>query len=224
MKKHDLPFSGFNRREDVRVYCHGFLPHWRQPGCTYFVTFRLADSLPRAVLEELETEKQQWLRQLGLTDWTEAFAKLPKSDRRRFEKHFATKLNEHLDRCHGACVLRDSRCAEVVATALDHFHPTRVITGDFVVMPNHVHVLLRPNEDHALEEILHSIKSYTSNELNKLLGSSGELWQKESFDHIVRDADQLLRIQTYIRRNPEKAKLQEGAFVISDAHYDLPIR
>ncbi|MFT5468795.1 MAG: putative transposase [Verrucomicrobiales bacterium] len=222
-EKSRLPFIGLNEHGHVRIYYNGLLPHWRQSGCTYFVTFRLADSVPRAVLDKWEYEKTRWLRKLGLNDWVKAYEKLPKVEQRRFERHFGALVNDYLDSGRGSCVLRDPKCAEIVAEALDHFHPTRVITGDFVIMPNHVHVLLRPNPGVELEDLMHSIKGFTANRINELLGRTGTLWKKDSYDHIVRDSAQLLRIQRYIRANPEKANIRDGEFVLSEVEYEVMV-
>jgi len=79
-------------------------------------------------------------------------------------------------------------------------------------MPDHVHLLLHPKEQEAgvwwsLPGILHSIKSFTANELNKLLKRTGTVWQDESFDRIVRDEDEFLEKWNYIRNNPVKRGL-----------------
>jgi putative transposase len=124
------------------------------------VTFRLGDSIPQSVLREWAEERKQSLRKIGLRQdeiegegWKKVYMKLPKQVRRAFEQQFSKRFHESLDRGHGSCVLRNARCAEVVAAAaLDHLHPIRAITGDFVVMPKHVHVLLRPSDGFELEE------------------------------------------------------------------------
>ncbi len=61
MKTQPIPFKAFNGRAEVRIYHHGTLPHWRQDGCTYFVTFRLADSLPQSVVAKLKEKRERWL-------------------------------------------------------------------------------------------------------------------------------------------------------------------
>ena len=74
----------------------------------------------------------------------------------------------------------------------------------YVIMPNHVHVLVRPIMEHKLPDILHSWKSFTSHAIGKALGRTGALWQDESFDHIVRDEHQLERFGLYIAENPSE--------------------
>ncbi|MEX0866235.1 MAG: transposase [Pirellulales bacterium] len=220
-----LPFKPFNESGEVRIYYNGLLPHWRQTGCTYFVTFRLADSLPRGVVEEWRVERDSWLAARGIdlrvTSLKQAVRRLSTRDRRLFERHFVGKLFEYLDRGLGECVLRNSEIGGIVAESLLHFHGERLNTGDFVVMPNHVHLLATPYDNVELEDLLHSIKSYTANLINERLHRSGPLWMDDSYDHIVRDQKELLRIQSYIRANPEKARLATGTFCLHDAEYAL---
>ena len=119
----------------------------------------------------------------------------------------------------GRRVLCDPRISTMVATSLKYFHDARVLTGDFIVMPNHVHVLMTPLPRFELEDILQAIKSYTGTQINKVLRLEGAFWQRESYDHIVRDWKQLEAFQRYIAANPEKAKLNSGEYILSTARY-----
>ena len=93
------------------------------------------------------------------------------------------------------------------------FHEgTRLRCGDFVIMPNHVHWLLLPLQGYALESVLQSVKLWSARRINALLGRAGTFWQKESHDHIVRDAEEFGRIREYIEENPAKAGLRSGEF------------
>ena len=79
-------------------------------------------------------------------------------------------------------------------------------THSYVVMPNHVHLLITPLAP--LPEVLRRVKGRTSRESNVLLGSTGKpFWQHESYDHWVRGGDEFRRIQAYIENNPVKAGL-----------------
>ena len=202
-----LLFREFDESGEVRIYYHGILPHWRQTGCTYFVTYRLADSLPLPVVREFEHERNQWLLHRGIdpihlkggaNSWKRTIGRLSKSDQRLYERTMATKLNQHLDAGHGSCILKQADLAKVVADSLTFFHQHRVITGDYVVMPNHVHALMRPMSGFELENILQAIKSYTATKINQKLGVSGPFWMRESYDHLVRDQAQLEAFQKYI--------------------------
>jgi type I restriction enzyme R subunit len=110
------------------------------------------------------------------------------------------------------CLLAQPENAGIVARAMEHFDGERYLLGDYVVMPNHVHVLLVPLEGFSLTEILRSWKAFTAREINLRAGRSGGLWQRESFDHIVRSGEQLERIRGYIADNP--AGLREGTFLV----------
>jgi len=172
----------------------GNLPHWRQPGVAYFVTFRLADSLPQEKLRRWIAEREAWL----------AAHPEPHDEAARAEYYrlFPGRLQKWLDSGYGSCVLARADIRSMVEKALRHFDGIRYRLDEFVIMPNHVHVLVTPLGEHTLSDILHTWKSYTSHEINKMLNKTGENWQQESFDHIVRSAAQLDRIRRYIRENP----------------------
>ena len=71
-----------------------------------------------------------------------------------------------------------------------------------------------PLAGHALEQILHSWKSFTADQINRHLNVMGTFWMDENFDHAVRSSDQLEHYRRYIRENPEKAKLPDGEFCL----------
>ena len=189
-------FVGFDEFSDVEVE-HRRLPHWEQEGVTYFVTFRLADSLPAEKVRELDDERAHWLS-IHPEPWSEA-------DKREYYERFSTRIEQWLDAGYGSCILREPQAAQIVANALKHFNGDRYDLGAWVVMPNHVHAIVSPKSDHHLSDILHSWKRFTAQEINRLRGGEGQLWQHESYDHIVRGDASLARIEDYIERNPEFA-------------------
>lgn len=229
MAPETIPFRDFDERGDVRIYSNGTLPHWRQADCTYFVTFRLADSLPVGVRREFEQDRNRWLLQRGIgipgsdlekpVNWVTVLKRLSQCDQRILVRTMADKLNRYLDAGYGTCLLKRREYAELVAESLSFFHGLRVLTGDFVVMPNHVHVLMRPLAGYELEDVLQSIKSFTASKINKRESCDGSLWMRGSYDHIVRDSEQLLAFQRYIHANPEKAGLSPRACVLRRAEY-----
>jgi len=180
------------------------LPHWTQPGATYFITFRLADSLPAAVLTAWRTERETWLR-THPRPWSPKTAE-------EYYRRFQEGLEQQLDKGHGACVLAEAGAAEVVESALRHFDGERYWLGSFVIMPNHVHALVSMEGDESLAQTLHSWKSFTAQGINRALGRSGQLWQEESFDHIVRSAEELRAVERYIGENPAQGAVKEGRF------------
>ena len=145
----------------------------------------------------------------------QAIKPLAREDRRLFERHFVGKFFEFLNRGHGKCILRTPEIGGLLAEALLYFNSQRLDTGDFVVMPNHVHVLMTPYAGFELEDVLHSIKSYTSNQINRKRNRFGMLWMEETYD------EELLRIQAYIRANPARAKAKDIDCRLREAEYDV---
>jgi type I restriction enzyme R subunit len=209
-----MPFIPFNPVENVQRTRRA-LPHWFQEGRTYFVTFRLADSMPREKREQLEAQRNAWMHAQGLKSLDE-IEFLSEEDRKEYHRIFTVKIHELLDAGYGSCALRDPENAQIVSNALMFFDGQRCEMISFVVMPNHVHVLTCPIEPHSLSELLHSWKRFTSREIHKRTGETGTLWLDENFDHIVRTEHQLEHFRNYIRDNPKKARLPEGTFI----HYD----
>lgn len=184
----------FDPEANLEIYRRR-LPHWRQAGVTYFVTFRLIDSLPKQKLAALNDEKARWL----------AFNPPPHNGRQKEEYHsnFSGRVQTWLDAGHGKCVLAQPEIRRLVENALRFFNDQRYRLGEFVVMPNHVHALVEPLANHRLERILHSWKSFAAKEINAITASKGSIWHRESVDHIVRSPAQLARIEQYIRDNPK---------------------
>lgn len=150
---------------DIR---HGAnLPHWTREGATYSVTFRLGDSLPRAAIQRLLSLQRTSERKSEVG----AALTLEELVRRSREKHDA--YMSLLDEGHGECLLARPEVADVVAGALKHFDGSRYRLHAWCVMPNHVHVVFQPLDGHTLPEILHSWKSFTAKQTNRLLGRTG---------------------------------------------------
>jgi len=187
------------------------LPHWRQGGSTYFVTWRLADSLPPEILRDWLAERQRWLAVHGLSS-PEEIGKLAAQDRHEFANHFGTKINDWLDAGHGSCLLAVPPAAEALESVLRHFDGDRYALGEFVVMPNHVHLLVTPAPDWELSALEQAWKGISAKRINALRGATGSIWQHESFDHIVRSGAHLAFYEQYIRENPTKARLKDGTF------------
>ena len=224
-------FRPFDPDGDVRVYV-GNLPHWRQPGATYFVTFRQDDSIPAGALAEWLDLRERWYRAHALDPrwqesaprrFDEAYHGIPEGVRRAFEREQARWLHEELDRCHGSCVLRHAEPQQVLSDSLVFFDGSRVRTGDFVIMPNHVHALVTPLDSWDLEDWLGSVKKWTSRRIGPWLSRHADVlsrstrphnkprfWQHESYDRIVRDAEELAVFRRYVGNNPTTSRLRLG--------------
>jgi leucyl-tRNA synthetase len=180
------------------------LPHWQQDGRTYFITYRLADSLPAEKLGKFRRERDQWLTQHPEPRTSE--------QEQAFHEHFSKTIEKWLDAGSGSRVLQQPELAEIVAGNLFHFEGTRYSIEGFVIMPNHVHVLVHLAEGESLSEILHSWKSFTSKHIGAALNHEGVIWQDEYFDTLVRGVDHCHDLRQYIWDNPKRAGLRPGSF------------
>lgn len=183
MSANDIQPKGWHSR--------GYLPHFDAGEVFQAITFRLDDSMPQQLLAK-------WRRELSRE--SEDFA-----DAIRY------RIEAYLDRGCGSCYLTDRRIATLVQSALLHFDDDRYRLSAWVVMPNHVHVLAAPCLGHTLSGIMHSIKSYTANEANKLLNRKGPFWFEDYFDRYIRNAQHYENAVNYIESNPVRAGLCRSA-------------
>jgi len=241
------------------------LPHWKQDGATYFVTFRLADSLPQDKLEQWHEEREIWLRRQGISSETlprsTSSGKMPlprlsKEQQSEYHRLFSARIEHWLDQDYGSCVLVIPECQKIVENALKFFDGQRYRLGVHVVAANHVHAIVTPYPGEDLSKILHSWKSFTAKEIIKVEAASCRLkpfwdevhhrrveaasveaasrrldypqinyqrpvWQKESYDHIVRSEEALRRIEAYIRSHAAwKGERDEDAAMLHDKRQD----
>ena len=190
-------------------------PHWSQAGAIVFVTFRTKDSIPREVIQRWHQEKLEWLQIKGIArpNLEDALKLLSEQDRGAFHKRFRRQREMYLDTCQGRCLLRDVELAQIVADSLLHFDGERYRMGDFVVMPNHVHLLAAFGKEDAMREQFDSWLHWTATKINQAIGERGHFWQEEPFDHLVRSPEQYEYLRDYIRDNPMKAGLKEGQYL-----------
>jgi REP element-mobilizing transposase RayT len=193
-----------------RFYYKQDLPHVQPPGATIFVTFRLANSLPEQVIEKFIDENKK-LEQKVLNDSQAGNAK--DHTEQLHKKQFARFDNLlHFYASSKVCYLKDDRVANLVSESIHYRNNKFYDLIAFCIMPNHVHLLITPLQEnvdqyYSLTKILHSLKGHTAFQANKTLNRTGTFWQRESYDHVVRDDEELSRIVAYILFNPVRAKL-----------------
>ena len=185
------------------------LPHWRVPGATYAVVFRLKDSIPVAAWnayrqrkEILATKLEQTLSTSGSRNSLAAVMAIRSEMAQLQEALIEPVLNES----HGECWLKQPEFAGLVLDALKYFDGDRYALLAWSIMPNHVHAILRPHEGQKLENILHSWKSFTAKKANERLGQSGGFWQEEYYDHVVRDGEDFKHQVRYVLENPRRGR------------------
>ncbi len=180
-----------NDHELMRWHSRGYLPHFDAGEVFQSIAFRLFDSMPQNLIEKWRLELAYESAEFG--------------DQLRY------RIETYLDRGIGACYLRNSRIADLVQAALLHFDGERYRLSAWVVMPNHVHILAAPLPNYSLTGIMHSIKSYTSQEANKVLARKGKFWFEDYFDRYIRNAQHFENAVSYIESNPVRAGLCESA-------------
>ncbi len=207
--------EAFDPKAETLIYEH-CRPHWSQTGAVVFITFRTADSIPREVIERWDREKHEWLQQRGhdvRKHWSEVVPTLTDKERADFQKQFNRCREEFLDTCHGQCLLKQPNLAKIVADSLLHFDGERYRMGDFIVMPNHVHLLAVFATAEVMKDQCDSWLHYTAFRINQATEGKGKFWQQEPFDHLVRSAEQYDYLRQYIAENSEKAQLKPGEFL-----------
>ncbi len=179
-------------KEPKGWYYRGYLPHFDDGLSIQFITLRLADSLPQKLLN-------QWKQELALRDVE------------NISRETLLLVEKYLDKGYGECLLKRREVAEIVKDSLLHIGKNKCKLYSWVIMPNHLHCLLKPLENNALDEIMHSLKSFTAHEINKVLNRSGRFWMREYFDRYIRDEEHFQKAIRYIEMNPVKAGLCKNA-------------
>jgi REP element-mobilizing transposase RayT len=167
-------------------YSRGYLPHFDACEVIQSINFRLFDSLPEKALMKLKDEC------IGNID---------------LEKH--ETLEKFLDSGCGCCFLRDPSIAQIVENSLLFFDGKRYRLSAWVIMPNHVHVMINMIEGFRLPDIVKSWKAFSAREANKVLGREGEFWQRDYFDRYIRDETHYNNLINYIQNNPVEAGFVE---------------
>lgn len=191
----------YNPGEEVTKGQHR-LPHWQQGEVWIFLTYRLADSLPEAMLIKWRDERELWI-QHHPEPWGEATEEA-------YHERFSQSIDRWLDQGHGSCLLRNPENARIAANAFAYFDGDRYKLASFVVMPNHVHALFRTLGEHRLPDLVHTWKRFTSREINRRERRQGALWQPDYWDRLIRSQRHFDWARRYIERNP--ANLPPGSF------------
>ncbi len=191
-------------------HSRGYLPHLESADKIQHVTFHLADSLPKSVLDRLEAELKR----------------LP-PEKQDVERR--KRIEAWIDAGHGSCVLREAEIATMVQNSFLTFDGQRYRLLAWVVMPNHVHVLFQPLNGWTVAKIVASWKKFTARKIcdyrranagyanppigdaknaNQEIGDpSGRVWHREYWDRYIRDERHFQRAVEYIHQNPVKAGL-----------------
>jgi putative transposase len=182
------------------------LPHWQPKGAEYFITFRLAGTLPKEVVLVLKEKRKQY----NLMRKKSGFTSKQKSN---FEAKIFETYDHLLDsETIGPTWLANKKVAKIIEETLHFYDQDCYDLYTYTIMSNHVHLVFRHleenhNVDFPVTHIMKNIKSYTAKEANKILGRNGKFWQAESYDRIIRDEKELENKIKYTIYNPVKAGL-----------------
>ena len=187
----------------IRKKQGAYLPHWQASDACYFVTFRLAGTVPSHIKRDIKESRREILSNVDRE----------KRELRPDELNLLEELHfQELDAAHsdqGNRFLKDDRIAKIVADALHHFDGIHYELLAWVIMSNHVHIVFRILKNGEISRILHSWKSYTAKAANKILKRTGAFWHSESYDHLIRNQEDLEHCIEYTWQNPEKAGLKK---------------
>lgn len=164
------------------------IPHIDDPSLVQMITFRLHDALP---------------------DWRDRPPELGELDPDASKLWFR-RYDGLLDEHHGACLLGQPEAARIVSEAFQQGADREYALYAWVVMPNHVHVLIRTYQGCPLSEIVRRWKGGTAYEINKWLGRRGRIWQRDYYDRFMRNDRNFVTAVRYIEMNPVKAGLAEA--------------
>ncbi len=195
------------------------LPHIHLPNASYFITFRLADSLPVEMLARMREAYEEQERLLK----SQFSGQILAEERYKLQKLFCAKYDAALDKAeHGPKWLAEPRFAELVSERIRKLEPEHYHLHIYCIMHNHVHLLIdqqdipepqQPVSGHrytALSHAMRALKGSTGYASARLLGRKGAFWTHESYDHVVRDEKEFERIANYIVNNPVKAGLAKN--------------
>lgn len=213
--KFELRATGLKPEQETPLrsgtHTRGYLPHVKREGARYFATFRLADSLPKELLLKIQAERAKRLRRYHQEQAAARKPGVPAPPTvglENLERDYFRQVEQYMDSGTGECWLRKPDIADLVANAIRFFESERYLLQSWVVMPNHVHVVLWPMPNHTLSSIVQSWKRFTARQANKILNRSGQaFWQPESFDHWIRNDAEHARCCRYVVCNPVKARL-----------------
>lgn len=178
------------------------LPHLDQAEKMISINFRLADSLPQKVLSEIEAAKNQFLSKFP-EPWTAEI-------QRKYYEEVGCVEEKYLENGYGKCWLKYPEIREIIINSLEFYRGERYEIIGYVIMPNHVHLLIMPANGYELKKIMRDLLHFTAFSINKKVGNKGKLWFSDYFDRTIRSQKHYVFYVEYMRNNPQY--LPEGTY------------
>lgn len=186
----------------------GNLPHWNQCGKIAFITFRLADSIPNDIIRKFIQEA---------SEWREEHPNPVNKEMELWMIERCNRMEKYLDSGMGECILKHLHIRDIIVKSLLYMETNNYISiHSYVIMPNHIHLLLEPLGEWTIQKIMRSLKMHTSKEINNVLQRTGTLWRKEYFDRIIRSERHYLAVLDYIRDNPRKCRIGTYTYYLAE--------
>jgi len=197
------------------------LPHFQPENGIFFITVRLANSLSKHVIENLKNKKQEFEQILKNSKKDDKLIVI-----REFHKQYFNNFDNLLDKNdQNKKWLLNLDIRQIIISNLMYWNNTEYKLIVYCIMPNHIHFIIQPLRQssgiyESLTKIMFSFKSYTANKCNNVLDRKGQFWQHESYDHYIRNIEELNFYVDYILKNPVKAglvnnpELWKGTWVI----------
>ncbi len=198
---------------DYKLFFERNLPHFQPPGAVLFVTYRLRGSIPKIIIDELIAKKEATERAL------QSISDVAERERREYleQRRLFGLWDKSLDAAdYGPQWLKIPEVANVVGESLHFLDHKKIDLDTYCIMSNHVHAIFTPLIDDVAEDyysissIMHSHKLFTARKGNLILDREGQFWQHESYDHVVRNDQEMERIRRYVLNNPVTAGLVES--------------
>ena len=196
----NFPGTAIYESTNVEAYSSRIYPHWELQSVVYHVCFRLVDSVPMDMQRQWLAERKQFhdiceKEHRTLTD----------IEIKRFKYLYSERIERFLDSGYGSCILQKPEIAQIVHGSLEYYNTVKYLLHAWCIMPNHVHTIFQVLAQYTLSEILHGWKSFTSHAINKYLGTQGQLWQVDCYNHIIRSEKEYYQQIRYVWDNPLKA-------------------
>jgi len=182
------------------------LPHYFIPDACYFITFRLANSLPVKQYQLLKDDYYQLKKKII----SQSLSKVEKDKKITNEwKKYFERIDDLLHKYSDSPkFLQQDEIALIIANSMKYYDGKDYDLICYTVMPNHVHCVMKlTGKSRSLDKLMQSIKRYSAKESNNVLQRKGQFWQHENYDHVIRDEKELERIIEYVVNNPVKAGL-----------------
>ncbi|MGI6223589.1 MAG: transposase [Prevotella sp.] len=180
----------FNPREKIEKEEKRKLQHWVQEGKLYFVTFRLADSIPKEAIKQIVETLNLFEREINYN-----------------EKILLHKeMEKYLNKGYGECLLKEKKYREIVEQSIEYYNNRKYRIDSFVIMPNHIHIILQMIEGNELIDIIKNLKHFITHQINSVRGKKDKIFQKGFYDRIIRDPYELNALRLYIKENPKKLR------------------